>query len=338
MDRRDRVRFRGSVLLVAACLLASQPAGAPAARKAQAEPQRRQEFQLTVRSDLVNVEVAVTDARGKFVAGLRRENFRVFDDGVEQPITHFAAMEAPARILLLVETSPAVYLLHREHLEAAQELLAALKPEDEVALGVYDQSARLLLPFSRDKLALAQALAGLRYNLGTTQLYLLDSVAAALGWLDSVPGRRAMVLLTTGLDTSSPERRAAVERKLSASDTVVFAVALGGALRGFRGRAETGGETEVVSFEQADRTLRALAERTGGQAYFPHKPAQFPALYREVGARLRHHYSLGFQPRVLDGRYHPLAVQVFDERGRLLVPGGKYRAYFRRGYLAPAPD
>src|SRR5437879_6603057 len=79
-------------------------------------------YRMAVHVDLVNVEVTVTDARGNFVGDLARENFRVLDEGVPQPLTHFASVEAAAQVLVLVETGPAVYLIHQQHLLAAYEI------------------------------------------------------------------------------------------------------------------------------------------------------------------------------------------------------------------------
>jgi len=187
-------------------------------------------YRMAVHVDLVNVEVTVTDARGNFVGDLARENFRVLDEGVPQPLTHFASVEAPAQVLVLVETGPAVYLIHQQHLLAAYALLEGLAPDDQVALGTYDQSARLAMSFTADKNALAGAIDRLRYNLGMADLNLFDSLAAALDWLAPLPGKKAIVLLSTGLDTSGAGRYEALLQKLRASEVVILPVALGGEL------------------------------------------------------------------------------------------------------------
>jgi len=106
---------------------------------------------ITARVELVNVDVTVTDARGDFVRGLKPENFRVFDEGMEQRITYFAPVEAPAVVLVLVETGPAVYLIHRQHLTSAYKLLEGLGADDQVALASYDQAARLLCRSARTR-------------------------------------------------------------------------------------------------------------------------------------------------------------------------------------------
>ena len=177
----------------AALLLASLTA--PPARAQTPPPQpppaaTETGFRLKKSVELVEVHVTVTDARGNFLAGLKRENFRILDNGREQAITHFAPVEEPALVLVLVETSPAVYMIHRQHLEAAHGLLEGLAADDRVALASYDQAARQVLSFTADKGALYGALVSLRYNLGMPQLNLLQSMGTALDWLAPIPGKK----------------------------------------------------------------------------------------------------------------------------------------------------
>lgn len=313
---------------------------------------------ITARVELVNVDVTVTNARGDFVRGLRPENFRVFDDGVEQRITHFAPIEAPAAVLVLVEAGPAVYLIHRQHLTSAYTLLEGLAADDQVALASYDQAPRLLLPFSEDKRTVAQALAGLRYNLGAAELRLFDAMSVALEWLAPIPGKKTLVLLSTGLDTSGGWD--VLERKLRSSDVGIYAIALGGELRDYRGETENPLPmgTTPLSFDEATKKLTAMAEMTGGRVWFPRHREQLAGIYRELASHLRHRYSLGFEPMVRDGRDHRIHVQLVDDKGRVLGPWYedlpdatgqaaatkpsakkeriRYRLFFRRGYLAPA--
>ncbi len=101
---------------------------------------------IRVDVNVVSVPVTINNARGEFVGGLRRENFRLRVDGEEQPIEYFAAEEEPAQVLLLVETGPAVYLLRDEHTSAAAVLLSGLAPDDRVVVASYEQVPPLLAP------------------------------------------------------------------------------------------------------------------------------------------------------------------------------------------------
>lgn len=333
---------------VAAAWTIVQGLGSAAAQQQEARPQAP--YRLAVRVELVNVDVSVSDARGNFVGDLKRENFWLLDEGAPQPITNFAAVEAPAQVLVLVETSPAVYLIYRQHLLAAYALLEGLAADDRVALGTYDQSPRLLLNLTADKNAFAQALGKLHYNLGMGELNLYDSLVATLEWLAPLPGKKAIVVLTTGLDTSPAAHWDELQQRLRASEVMVLPVALGGELRQpdksqkQKGRPSPfpdGGPQ--LSFERADRALQTIAELTGGCAYFPKDAGDFQGIYRQIASLLRHTYSLGFKPPVHDARFHRIEVQVVDATRQLLAPlprgEGKpaYRVNARPGYFAPAP-
>lgn len=295
-------------------------------------------------TELVKLDVTVVDRRGDFVSGLEQKSFRVFDNGVEQPIAFFAPAEATAHLLVLIETSPAVYLIHDEHLFAAYALLDGLAPDDQVALATYDQAPRAVLGFTSDKSAAVSALGGIHYNLGAAQLSFYDSVSAVLDWQDSQPGKRALLLLTTGLDSSSPARWEALVEKLRGEDVVIYSVALGGILRGPpakkakppKGAPElTPGES--MSWANADSALMSLATITGGRAYFPESPEDFVSMYREIASALRHQYVLGIAPQH-DGKFHSLNVQILDTNGRPVsadVKRAEFRVSTRQGYLAP---
>ncbi len=298
--------------------------------------------QIKTRSELVPLYVSVADARGDFVGGLRKENFRVLDDDIEQRIAVYDSMDAPAHLLVLVETSPAVYLIHTQHLAAAASLLDGLAAGDEVALATYSQSTRLVLPMTSDKRLLARGLGSLEYSFGMGELNLYGSISTALDWLAPVAGKKALVLLSTGLNTGRAINWEGLAAKLRANDTTIYAVALGGELRSAKPRGKPGesqAESEV-SFEQADRVLHAMADLTGGRAYFPNNVKDFPVIYRQIALTLRHQYLLAIEPAAHDGRYHSLEVQVRDASGRLLAPSeakSAHHVFARPGYQSPVP-
>src|SRR6266571_5313949 len=116
---------------------------------------------IRVQVNLVSVSVVVTDETGHFVDSLQKENFLVLDNGVEQPLTHFAAVAEPAQVLLLVESGPAVYLLESGHLQSAYALLNGLSRDDRVAVIGYAERPLPILDFTTDKTAAAGALGGI---------------------------------------------------------------------------------------------------------------------------------------------------------------------------------
>jgi VWFA-related protein len=302
-------------------------------------------------TEIVKIDASVLDRQGKFVTGLPQNRFRVLDNGTEQPIVFFAPIEAPAQVLVMLETSPAVYLIHAEHLTAAYSLLDGLAADDEVALVSYSQSPQAILAFTPDKSALAAALGQVQYTLGMGDLNFYDSVSTVLDWIAPLHGKKAIVLLTTGLDSSPPERWDALAQKLKKDDTVIFAVALGGSLRHpssakkKKSKAapkpdETEGQANPVTFAKADAALLSLAKITGGHAYFPESPNDFVSIYREIASSLRHQYVLGIAPQH-DGKFHSLAVQVLGADGQpgpesmKSIKSPEYQIFAREGYLAP---
>ena len=182
-------------------------------------------------TDTVKINVSVMGNSGDFIAGLEQKNFRVLDNGTDQPITFFTSTDAPAQILVMVETSPAVYLIQNEHLTAAFALVQGLAADDQVALVTYSQEPHAVLAFTADKTAFTAALGQLQYTLGMGQLNFFDSISTALDWIAPLPGKKALVLLTTGLDSSPPGPLGRLVQKLRTQDVVIFPVALGGALR-----------------------------------------------------------------------------------------------------------
>ena len=300
---------------------------------------------LKVRVSLVKVDTSIVDAHGKFVEGLQKENFHIFDDGTEQPITFFASTDAPAQVLVLIETSPAVFLIRSQHLDAAYALLNGLAPDDRVALVSYSDTSQLILPFTADKSALARALLELQYSMGSGELNFYDSVSAALDWLSGISGKKALFLLTTGLDSSPAGHWQSLTQKLRGSEVTIFPVALGGSLRSFQGKAPVApGSAAAVppgmSFDSANRALQSLADSSGGQAFFPKNDKEFVAIYRRIAEVLRHEYTLGFAPPTLDGKFHSLRLEIFDAKGRPLSTGGakqRYSIFARQTYLAPSP-
>jgi VWFA-related protein len=323
-------------------------------RCAQDSPSPTQ-IPLQATTELVKVETSVMDRSGNFVADLSENNFRVLDNGIEQPIAFFAPVEAPAQVLVMIETSPAVYLIQNEHLAAAYSLLKGLAPDDQVALVTYDQSARAVLGFTADKNALLAALDRVQYTIGMGDLNFYDSVSAALDWITPTTSKKALVLLTTGLDSSSPARWDALVQKLRGQDAIIFSVALGGSLRRGPDRKskvkkgspkpesqdheESSRLDTAQEFARADSVLRSLATLTGGRAYFPESEKDFVPIYREIASTLRHQYVLGIAP-IRDGQLHALTVQVVQSSGQ---PGGSplkttdYSIFTRAGYLAPRP-
>jgi Ca-activated chloride channel family protein len=305
--------------------------------------------------DRVDVGVVVTDSSGQFVGNLRREDFHLFDNGAEQPITDFLSIDEPAQVLLLIEAGPAVYLLQGGHLQAVNALLDGLSPTDRVAIARYNEAAEPILNFTPDKSIAAGALDQLRFNLGFGQLNLASSLSAALDWLALIPGKKSLVLLSTGFDTSPPAAAQTLLARLKSTDVRVLAISLGGELRGAppietkRSKktpaAPEKAQAVAEGFAKADEVLKTIAEANGGRAYFPRTAKDFADVFTEIAQLVRHEYNLGFAPPAHDGKLHVIEVRVINSAavnpansapGSLAAPA--HRVDHRQAYVAPAAE
>jgi Ca-activated chloride channel homolog len=266
---------------------------------------------------MVDVGVTVTDSSGKFIDGLHPSDFQVLDNGVERPLSAFA-LDVPTDVLVLIESGPAVYLIESGHLRAANGLLLGLSGKDRVAVAKYADKPTGVSDFSADKKEAVRAFESLNFNLGFGALNLSDSISTVLDWLDRTPGKKTVVLLSTGVDTSEPEANAQLLRRLRVENIRVLAVSLLGELRTPQSTNKKRPPSSAAllaaeQFTKADETLRRLADASGGRVYFPTDSKAFTAAYQEVAQVVDHEYSLGFSPAELDGKVHNIAVRVVAE-------------------------
>ena len=292
---------------------------------------------IHVNVDRVNVGVVVTDSKGKFVEGLQRETFRVFDNNEPQPITEFASIETPAQVLMVVESGPAVYLLQDEHLFVADALLGGLSAGDSIAIASYNEAPSPILNFTTDKRMAQAALDQIAFNLGYGALNLSSSLNTVLDWLAPVPGKKTVVLVTTGIDTSPQPAMQSALARLQASDVQVLAVSMNGPINSAKDAGKGKYQQTLQAFSQADAWLKTLAEATGGRAFFPQNAKAFQDTYRIIAEIVRHEYSLAFAPPNADGTVHSIDVKV---ESPLKGPGDKpadYRVDHRKAYQAPKP-
>jgi len=295
------------------------------------EPETQQPPVIRVGVDRVNVGVIVTDSSGHFVEGLRREDFRAYDNGIEQPLSGFLSNDDPAQVLLLVESGPAVLFVGKSNVLAADRLLGRLAPQDRVAVASYSRTPELLFDFSADKPQAQLALHSLNFMAGFADLNLSASLSIVVDWLASVPGKKTIVLLCSGVDTSSSADWDRTLAKLNTSDVRILAVSLSQSIRKPAKRHKlTPKEKEDQTFlkegfAQADRSLRQISAATGGRAYFPKDGKDFDRTYAEIAELVRHEYNLAFAPPSLDGRVHSIEIKI---------KGSSYQVDHRQAYLA----
>jgi Ca-activated chloride channel homolog len=300
---------------------------------------------IRVVTSRVNVNVTVTDSHGRVVNGLQRGDFHVFDDGIERPITSYVSNEDPSEVVLMIESSTADFLLGqfgRSPFTSAAALVDKISPSDRLAIVTYSDHAYVSMDFAPNGPAIGATLQELNFQLsrstvGSNSLNLSSSLAAVLYWLRSIPGKKVVVLLCTGVDTSSPENRQFVDEELKTSDIPILAVSVLGDFRKpaahrVPSAADQGEQRFVNGMFDAEQWLQQLTHATGGRTWLPENEKDFDAAYADIAQFIQGEYSVGFVPDSLDGKLHSLTVKVNHPWRR------SYQVDNRQAYLAPAPQ
>ena len=283
------------------------------------------DYSIKVNVPLVNVDVLVTSKSGQFIPGLKKDNFRLFEDGSPQQITNFNVSQAPITAVLLLEFASTNYPILRDTLVASYTFANTMKKDDWVAVEYYDMQTHILVDFTQDKKAAFGALNQLRIP-GFAETNEFDALFETLDRLDRVEGKKYVILISTGVDTFSKLTLDKITRKIKdTKDVTIFPVSIGWALREY---CETHGCTgyshgiasphiQTIDYLQADNELRTFAAMTGGRAYFPRFEAEFGEIFQQIGEDIRKQYSLSYHPtnNKLDGTYRKLKVQVVGPDG-----------------------
>jgi VWFA-related protein len=254
--------------------------------------------------DAVLASAVVTEG-GRFVKGLTRDDFKIFDDGRERPVTSFQSNEAPLEVVLALDVSASMSTALADVKAAAEGFLRALRPQDRVTVVAFNNA---LFTLSRGVTG-TEALPALNKLTawGATALY--DVIVRSLQLLSRQPGKHALVIFSDGDDSASQATLDQVRKLVADSDAMLMAVGLG--------RGST--------VDELKEKLESLADASGGRVLFAEKSDELTESFAKVVEDLINQYTLGFEPQ-RDGRDHQIRVQV---PGR----GGRVRA--RRVYTAP---
>ena len=311
------------------------------------------DFSIRVNVPLVTLDVGVLTKDGMFVPGLKQENFRVMEDGVPQTITNFGPTQAPITAVMLVEfaNNDFLYQFQYDSLVASYTFANGLKKEDWIALVSYDIKERILQDFTQDKRAIAASLSGLRPGMSMSrETNLFDALYDTLDRLETVEGRKYVILVSSGRDTFSKRTLDQILKKVQASkDIVIYSIGTGQALRNW---ADSHGYMQYLcdmtdfncrmTFNQADNQMQSFARMTGGRFYAPLFQASFRDAFNDIAQTIRNEYSISYHPtnRTQDGSYRKLKVELVDETGhplRMRNEKGKdvkYQIVAREGYKA----
>jgi len=321
-----------------------QPQQSPAGQKPSEPKPEESGLSIAVEVPVVTMDVVATTQHGDIISGLKRENFRLFEDGVPQTITNFGPTDAPITMVVLMEFSARYYgyfsYVAKYWTEA---LFPQLKRDDWVALVTFDMRPKLEVDFTQNKDEVRNAIYHL-YFPGFSESNVFDALLDTTERLKDVKGKRCILLIATGRDTFSRHTYDQTMKELRQSDVPIFIVGMSKAIQNARDMYRP--MASDIDLLQDQNEMTTFAKLTGGFAWFPQFDGEIPGIFQQVAAFLRNQYSLSYSPtnRGRDGKFRKVkidlvapdgnALTVTDQKGKKL----KYQVYAREGYTAPKGD
>jgi Ca-activated chloride channel family protein len=339
-------RLRGALIAFVAVVAVAASATLVAQ---QAPSESGGSFRFRSAVELINVTATVTDRTGRFVSGLQRQDFAIFEDGQPQSITHFSNERVPVSLGIVLDVSGS---MAGEKFRAAEQALNRflydlLSPEDEIFIVTFSDQVDLASDWTTDRRQLARALSMVRPR-GGTSLY--DAAAEAVPMAQS--GRhkkKAVLIISDGVDTDSRTDPQALQSMIRETEVLVYAIGIEGgggyssSQGGWSGRPSVQlpfpfplpggrrlpGQRPRVTIGNEDRVdvgaLRAITDDSGGRTEVTRGSVGIDPATASIADELSQQYSLGYvPPRPKDGRWHAIRVEV--DRG--------YQVRARRGYMA----
>jgi Ca-activated chloride channel homolog len=264
----------------------------------------------SLRTDVnrVLIPVTVTDTYGRQVQGLRRQDFRLFEDGAEQTISEFFVDDEPLSVGIVLDSSNSMAAKIDPSKQAISAFLRLSSPQDRFFLVTVQDRPELVQSFTGNPGEIEHEMAGVHAQ-GWTALY--DGIYLGISHLKrSSHSRRALVVLTDGADNNSRYTESEMRTLVRETDARIFSISV-------LGRSPS---------------MERLAEESGGQAFHIRKLAELSDLATALNAAIHDEYVVGFSPanHVRDGKYHTVRVEVAQPSD-----GSRLHAAWRHGYYAP---
>jgi Ca-activated chloride channel family protein len=271
--------------------------------------------------DLALVNVTVTDPYNRLVTGLESDNFRIFEDNVEQEVVNFSSEDVPASIGVILDLSGSMANKLGRAKEAALQFFKTANPQDEFFLIGFNDHARLLSAFTDDVETLQSGLLTVPAK-GATAL--LDAIYLGLTQMkDARHSKRALLIISDGGDNHSRYSEGDIKRLVREADTQLYSIGIFDPLE-YRGR--TSEELNGPSL------LSEITELTGGRAFTAENPNDLPDIATKIGAELRNQYILGYHPsnKIRNSRWRKIKIKMRVPKG--LPP---LHVYAKTGYYTP---
>lgn len=317
---------------------ASSASPSPAATPEKDQEVREDEL-VRIKTSLVTVPAIVVDRSGKYISDLRREDFRIFEDGIEQQIAFFASVEAPATVVLMLDVSDSTRFKIEDIQKAAIAFIEKLRSDDQAMIVSFDQNINVLARRTADKNSLRQAILKSRTG-GGTRLY--DAVDYAVNeLLASVKGRKVCVLFSDGVDTESRSLSYAQSLyNIEESGVPIYPIRYDtyinfnqpeidsmtmdrqmpvGRMSGTRTTVELGRGSSLKDHVRGKTYLNELAKRTGTHLYQADNLKSLSQAFADIAEELRWHYSLGYYPKVQAEKGQRRQIKVIVNRPKVIV-------------------
>jgi VWFA-related protein len=265
--------------------------------------------------DVVTLDVAVVDGSGQFLPGIPPVKFRVLEDNVPQQIQKVNMGEAPMTVALLVEFSNVFQQMYSsvwyQTLQLSWGFASSLKPTDYLAVIAYDIRPEILCDFTTDRNKVQEALHRMTIP-AWREANMFDAVTDTADRMSGIEGRKAILLITSGIDTFSKLTYDQTRKSLQQSGVPVYAISLMGMQRAM----SVGGDN--ITLLQADNELRTFAKETGGQTFFPRFEGEYSGIFQQVQQALRNQYVITYSPsnKTHDGAFRKLKVELVDTDGK----------------------
>jgi len=275
---------------------------------------------IRVDSALVLVPAQVTNVFGTPITDLHKGDFRVFEDGVEQPITKFSREDAPLSIGLVFDISGSMRNKIKKATEAAAAFFKTSNQQDEFFLVEFSDRPKLTVPFTSDPDEVYDRIAHTK-PFGRTSL--LDAIHLAMGEMKHAQNtRKALVVVSDGGDNRSRHTEREIKNAMLESDVEVYAM----------GIFDEDAPKHSLEEQKGPKLLEELADQTGGREYPVNSLDDLPSISARIGNQLRNQYLLGYAPlkSERDGKYRIINVRVTPQAE---IPD--LRVYYRHGYYSP---
>jgi Ca-activated chloride channel homolog len=277
---------------------------------------------IRVESTLVLIPVTVTDPFNRFVTGLDKENFKLFEDKKEQDILQFSSEDAPLSIGVVFDCSGSMGSKLEKSRQAVAQFLRTANPEDEFFLVQFNDTADLVQPFTQN---LEEIQNRLTFTQSKGRTALLDAIYLSLHEMKKAKNpRKALLLISDGGDNSSRYTETDIKNLVKEADVQIYAIGI---------YEPVGARSRTPEELAGPGLLTEIAEQTGGRQYAVENLAELADIAAKIGVELRNQYIIGYSPRnqERDGKYRRVEVKLNQPRG--LPP---LRAFWRHGYYAPS--